>query len=39
MLMLFCLRTNQFNRDIEELKIKMEFKKDSIDKNDIFDMS
>ena len=34
--MLFCLRTNQFNRDIEELKIKMEFKKDSIDKNELF---
>ena len=24
-IMLFCLRTNQFNRDIEELKIKLEF--------------
>lgn len=35
-LMLFCLRTNQFNRDIEEIKIKMEFKKDSIDKADLF---
>jgi len=34
--MLFCLRTNQFNRDIEELKIKMEFKRDDIDKNDLF---
>ena len=35
-LMLYCLRTNQFNRDIEELKIKMEFKRDTIDKNDLF---
>tara|TARA_B100000035_G_scaffold152140_1_gene129622 strand:+ start:2054 stop:2908 length:855 start_codon:yes stop_codon:yes gene_type:complete len=35
-LMLFCLRTNQFNRDIEELKIKMEFKKESIDKNELY---
>ena len=35
-IMLFCLRTNQFNRDIEELKIKMEFKRDDIDKNDLF---
>ena len=26
-IMLFCLRTNQFNRDIEELKIKLEFNK------------
>tara|TARA_Y100000022_G_scaffold197282_1_gene205543 strand:- start:2356 stop:3210 length:855 start_codon:yes stop_codon:yes gene_type:complete len=36
LIMLFCLRTNEFNKDIEELKIKMEFKKDSIDKNDLF---
>ena len=37
-IMLFCLRTNQFNRDIEELKIKLEFKKDSIDKSDFFSL-
>ena len=37
-IMLFCLRTNQFNRDIEELKIKLEFKKDSIDKSDLFSL-
>ena len=28
-IMLFCLRTNQFNRDIEELKIKLEFNKEN----------
>ena len=33
---LFCLRTNEFNRDIEELKIKLEFKNDNIDKNLLF---
>ena len=37
-IMLFCLRTNQFNRDIEELKIKLEFKKESIDKSDFFSL-
>ena len=37
-IMLFCLRTNQFNRDIEELKIKLEFNKENIDKNDLFSL-
>ncbi len=32
-IVLFSLRTNEFNRDIEELKIKLEFKKDSVDKS------
>ncbi len=32
----YSLRTNQYNKDIEELKIKLEFKKDSIDKNLLF---
>ncbi len=33
---LFSLRTNEFNRDIEELKIKLEFKKGNIDKTLLF---
>ena len=37
-IMLFCLRTNQFNRDIEELKIKLEFNKENIDKSDLFSL-
>ena len=37
-MMLFSLRTNQFNRDIEELKIKLEFNEDSIDKNTIYSL-
>ena len=32
----YSLRTNQYNKDIEELKIKLEFKKDNIDKNLLF---
>ncbi len=32
-IILFSLRTNEYNRDIEELKIKLEFKKDNIDRN------
>ena len=35
-IILFSLRTNEFNRDIEELKIKLEFKKDNIDKSLLF---
>ena len=34
----YTLRTNQYNKDIEELKIKLEFKKDNIDKNLLFDI-
>jgi len=36
LVILFCLRTNEFNRDMEELKIKLEFKDDNIDKNLLF---
>ncbi|MEC8078080.1 MAG: hypothetical protein VX093_03450 [Pseudomonadota bacterium] len=36
--LLFSLRTNQFNRDMEELKIKLEFDKDSIEKNILFSL-
>jgi pantothenate kinase len=32
----YSLRTNQYNKDIEELKIKLEFKKDNIDKSLLF---
>ena len=32
----YSLRTNQYNNDIEELKIKFEFKKDNIDKSLLF---
>ena len=32
----YSLRTNQYNKDIEELKIKFEFKKDDIDKSLLF---
>lgn len=32
----YSLRTNQFNKDIEELKIKLEFKKDNIDNSLLF---
>ena len=32
----YCLRTNQYNKDIEELKVKMEFKKDDINKSLLF---
>ncbi len=35
-ILLFCLRTNQYNRDIEELKIKLEFKKNDINKTLLF---
>ena len=34
----YALRTNQYNKDIEELKIKLEFKKDNIDKNLLFNI-
>ena len=34
----YTLRTNQYNKDIEELKIKLEFKKDNIDKNLLFNI-
>ncbi len=34
----YTLRTNQYNRDIEELKIKLEFTKDVIDKNLLFNI-
>ncbi len=37
-LILFSLRTNQFNRDIEELKIKLEFNSESIEKNILFSL-
>ena len=37
-LILFSLRTNQYNRDIEEFKIKIEFNKESIDKNILFSL-
>jgi membrane protein required for beta-lactamase induction len=30
LIVLYCLRTNQYNRDIEELKIKLEFNKDEL---------
>jgi len=36
--LLYSLRTNQFNRDIEELKIKLEFNKDSVDKTMFFSL-
>ena len=32
----YSLRTNQYNKDIEEFKIKLEFKKDNIDKSLLF---
>ena len=32
----YSLRTNQYNKDIEELKIKFEFKNDNIDKGLLF---
>jgi membrane protein required for beta-lactamase induction len=32
----YSLRTNQYNKDIEELKIKFEFKKDNIDESLLF---
>ena len=34
----YTLRTNQYNKDIEELKIKLEFKKDPIDKDLLFNI-
>ena len=34
----YALRTNQYNKDIEELKIKLEFKKDNIDKSLLFNI-
>ena len=37
-IMFFALRTNQFNRDMEELKIKLEFNKESIEKSDLFSL-
>jgi membrane protein required for beta-lactamase induction len=37
-MLLYALRTNQYNKDIEELKIKLEFKKDNIDKNLLFNI-
>ncbi len=36
LIILYSLRTNQYNREIEELKIKLEFKKDDIDKKLLF---
>jgi membrane protein required for beta-lactamase induction len=36
LIVLYCLRTNQYNRDIEELKIKLEFNKNEIDKSLLF---
>lgn len=35
-IVLYCLRTNQYNRDIEELKIRLEFNNDEIDKSLLF---
>ena len=37
-ILLYTLRTNQYNKDIEELKIKLEFKKDNIDRNLLFNI-
>ncbi len=37
-LLIFSLRTNQFNRSIEELKIKIEFKDSKIDKDLLFSL-
>jgi membrane protein required for beta-lactamase induction len=37
-ILLYTLRTNQYNKDIEEIKIKLEFKKDNIDKNLLFNI-
>ena len=37
-ILLFSLRTNKYNRDMEELKIKLEFKKDNIDKTLLFQL-
>jgi membrane protein required for beta-lactamase induction len=34
----YTLRTNEYNKDIEELKIKLEFNKDNIDKNLLFNI-
>ena len=34
----YALRTNQYNKDIEELKIKLEFKKENIDKSLLFNI-
>ena len=36
LLILFSLRTNEYNREIEEFKIKLEFNKDSIDNKMLF---
>ncbi len=33
MIVLYCLRTNQYNRDMEELKIKLEFNNSDVDKS------
>ena len=35
-IILFSLKTNEYNRDIEEFKIKLEFKKNNIDKSLLF---
>ena len=37
-LVLFSLRTNEYNREIEEFKIKLEFNKDSIDNKMLFSL-
>ena len=38
LLILFSLRTNEYNREIEEFKIKLEFNKDSIDNKMLFSL-
>lgn len=38
LLVLFSLRTNEYNREIEEFKIKLEFNKDSIDNKMLFSL-
>lgn len=38
LLVLFSLRTNEYNREIEEFKIKLEFNKESIDNKMLFSL-
>ena len=38
LLVLFSIRTNEYNREIEEFKIKLEFNKDSIDNKMLFSL-
>ncbi len=38
LLVLFSLRTNEYNREIEEFKIKLEFNKDSIDNKMLYSL-